>query len=501
MFEHRKNKKNFNREIDIAIANVMERFAEANAQHFIAYDGLTKVSHFNLNLEFQIQNKKQQAGFSAEIKHSARTNAKNIIAGNPERISRTDDVGSANHTKYDHVSIDESGNPILDSNGNFTGGSQQKNFYRVANYDRLFNKEFEHYKNTPINVPSDQYNDIINRWESKIESLKRQEDSLRLNYRNDIADIKKEQIDKIEDAKSRLRKSEVSTEDAMEARVHHNLSTIKDVAKISQKAGLESAKIGAVFGAGFSTLKNTKAYLNNEKEIGNVIYDISKDTAVAVARSYVTGVSIAVVGGVLQASSKEVIKNLAKEKGPLAIVNTAVILSKQTVKLVSGIITLEEFAENTSVEGFMLASSMTGSNLGAVVGTAIFPGVGTLVGGVIGGMIASVMSGALYNELNKTLQKTSLSIERREFIKAYCEILIEEEKRYRKEMLDIYNFFLDKKEEELRIGFKEIHVSLISDKDIHKGLVSIGSTFGVDLAFPSNEDFKRHINSERTLKF
>lgn len=35
-------------------------------------------------------------------------------------------MGDANHPQFDHVAVDQNGQPILDRNGNYTGTSQMK---------------------------------------------------------------------------------------------------------------------------------------------------------------------------------------------------------------------------------------------------------------------------------------------------------------------------------------------------------------------------------------
>lgn len=66
----------------------------------------------------QNKNIKQQAGFAAEDKYTARQNAERIISRSKERYSRTDDLGRVNDPLYDHV--------LLDGNGIEIPGSENK---------------------------------------------------------------------------------------------------------------------------------------------------------------------------------------------------------------------------------------------------------------------------------------------------------------------------------------------------------------------------------------
>ena len=181
MFEKRKAKKTqkqFDQEFGLAVGIETERFARASVQHFSAHSELQKNAQSKINPDYAKTNIQQQAGFAAETKHVARTNAENIIDGNSERIARTDNVGAVNHPKYDTVKVDSQENPIRDSSGNYVGGAQQKTFSKVENYDKLYSKDYEHYKDTPIDIPPDQHPQVIERWNNQVQELEEQKQVL-----------------------------------------------------------------------------------------------------------------------------------------------------------------------------------------------------------------------------------------------------------------------------------------------------------------------------------
>ncbi len=500
-FKKRKKERDFNNEVNLAIGAELERFGFANAEHFKSHADLSKVAGSKINPQFAKNNYHQQAGFSAEIKTEARTNAENIINKKNTRIRRTDNIGEVNHPQYDHVEVDSKGNPILNEDGTFKGGSQQKVHNSVDKYDKYSKPElFEKYKDTPIDVPSDQIDDIQDRYTKNIEKLKQQEESLRKQGKTELADEKKAEIKRNENVKKRFRDSGVSTDEAMEARKHHNISVAKDIAKISHKAGVDSAKMGAALGGGISTFRNMRSYINGDKDGMDAVKDVAKDTTKSAAISYASGATSTAIGGALKASSSQVAKNLAKGNTPTVILQTGVILAKQTTKLLTGKITGEEFAKNIGQEGTTLATSLTGANLGAVLGTAIAPGVGTIVGGVIGGMTASLMSSALYSELQKSLHDTEISNQQREMINKYCQELIKQEKEYREYAMSVYDDYFDRKELELKDGFKTISIAIQNGENINHGLAMVGEAFDLELKFANVDDFKQHIKSGKTLK-
>ncbi|EQB39703.1 hypothetical protein M947_05100 [Sulfurimonas hongkongensis] len=499
-FKKRKKEKDFTNEVNVAISAELERFGFANAEHFKSHTDLSKIADSSINPEYVDNNYHQQAGFSAEIKTTARTNANNIIDGKNTRISRTDDVGSVNHPQFDHVEVDKYGNPILDTNGKYMGGSQQKVFKNLDSYRKLYGKEFNHYKDAILDVPSDQIKDIKTDWNNQISKLKKQKqnriesgDSVKAN------DLQK-RIDEIENAKSRLRDAKVTTEEAMEARRNHNISIAKDIGKISHKAGIESAKIGGTISGGINSAKNLYAYFKGNKSAKEALQDMAVDTSKATALAYASGATSSTIGGVLKSSSNQIAQNLAKGSTPTVILQSGVILAKQTKNLLSGKIDANEFAKNIGQEGTTLATSLTGANLGAVVGTAIIPGVGTIVGGVIGGMTASIMSSAVYSELQKSIHDTEISNQQREAIKNYCKDLISQEKEYREYAMSIYDNYFDKKELEIKDGFKTVSLAIQNGEDINSGLAVIGKAFNIELQFNNTEEFKQHIKSEKTLK-
>ena len=107
-----------------AASEVVDRYGSAVKEHYVAYSGLDnengreltkglkKVSQSKINPDTRYQNIKQQAGYAAEIKYTARQNTEKIIKKEDTRYSRTDDLGSVNDPLFDHKQIDLLGNEI-----------------------------------------------------------------------------------------------------------------------------------------------------------------------------------------------------------------------------------------------------------------------------------------------------------------------------------------------------------------------------------------------------
>ena len=497
--KQKKAAKNFDKEVSVGIGIEIGHFAEASLEHFRAHSSLKDIAQSRVHPDYRDTNIQQQAGFSAEVKEVARTNAENIINRSEERIARTDDVGAVNHPKYDTVQVDSHGNPLLDSHGNYIGGVQQKTFSRVENYDKLYGKDFEHYKDTPITIAKDHYGKVTQRWNDQIEQLQRQKGEMQQRGETAKADRIQEKIERIEDTKQRLQEGTLTNQEAIEARTQPGWSTAKDVAGVSHRAGVEGAKYGAAIGGGISAVQNLAAVCKGEKELDEAVIDTAKAAGTSAAVGYGAGFATSAIGGALQSSKNALISGLGKGAGPVALFHAGRILAGNVVKLAQGKLNGEEFVLLMTQESTALASSVYGAGVGASMGTAILPGVGTVVGGVIGGMIASMMTNAMFGQLQQAMGQARLAEQQRRMIHEYCEKLKARERAYRKDMEIIFSQFFAEKERNFAKGFHQINEALQKGKEITAGLNTIADTLGVSLAFQSVDEYKAHLESGKTF--
>ena len=277
-------------------AEVVNRYGSAIKEHFVAYSGvdneagieltkgLKEISQYKVNPENKYSNLKQQAGFSAEVKHVARKNDENIINKTGERVVRTDDIGRVNDQLYDHVTYDKNGNIIEQSQMKFVGHDSSSALQKLAS------KDYQKYldKDIPIDVPSEQYEGIKMEAQTKAKSCYEQAERLKQEGKVDIAERKIEEAKKYEKISKNVRKSELSSDEAMEARLNPELSTAKDIFELGHRAGLEQAKMGAAIGGGISIIRNCVACFNGDKEPEEAIKDVALDTGKAAAISYST---------------------------------------------------------------------------------------------------------------------------------------------------------------------------------------------------------------------
>lgn len=119
-----KNKKDYQNElknisIACASAELVSRYGSAGAEYLKGLRGidyetgqkfdrsLIDISNYKTNPEYVDNNIKQQAGFSAEINSVSKKNAEAIIAGKPNRFSRSEDIAGygKNHNVVDIIEL------------------------------------------------------------------------------------------------------------------------------------------------------------------------------------------------------------------------------------------------------------------------------------------------------------------------------------------------------------------------------------------------------------
>ncbi len=483
MDEKKKNQKDkdlLNAGVAGAAYETVQRYGDAAKQHYVAYSGednelgkklvkgLKQISEEKVNPDHEYKNIHQQAGFSAEVKDVARENAEKIINGDPTRKARMDDLGSVNHQIYDTVTLDVDGN-IIDGSGaqmKFIGASE-KDPTGEGNAARaltgLKSKRFQKYldADAKIEVPSDQYENIKKEADKEIEKLSEQLDNQRKAGNDENVKRIQDKIDKLEKIKKNLRKSNLSSDEAVFARLHPKLSTAMDVAKISHRAGVQTAETSAIIGGSVSIVKNIVAVCKGEEEAGDAVKNVAKDTATTAAVGYGTGFTGAAIKGAMQNSKSQYVRALSKTNVAGTIVAVTVSATKTMARYFNGEIDGVECLETLGEQGTgMIASSMF-----AVIGQTVIPI--PVVGGLIGGMVGYALSSATYGVLVGSLKEANLAHEERIAIEQACEEHIKMIREYRAQMNAIINEYLSETTEIFNESFSGIKDALaIGDIDL-----------------------------------
>ena len=516
----------------LSTSEIVDRYGSANAQHIIGCSGvdnetgqvlqkgLKEISTHKVHPDYEDDNLRQQAGLSAEVKNVACTNAENIINKRGERIARTDDItvdgkNQVNHPQYDHVKVDKHGRPILDQDGNLTGGSQQKcHSGDVSKYDKYSSNPelYEKYKGTEIKVPSDQYEDIQRRYSEQIRKLEQQEQRLRADGKCDLADRKRAEIERKKDVKERLRDSGVSTEKALEARKYPVLSTAKEMGSISHRAGLEAAKGAAVISGAISIVQNSIAFAQGDKDLQEALTDTAKTTAKSAGTAYISAAAGSLIKSGLQQSKHAFLRGLAKTSLPALAVTTCIETGKCLKRYIQGEIDEVELLQDLGKTGTGMVAGGLGAALGQIAGKAMVAGgfsvtLGQIaipipvVGAIVGGMIGYTINSLFYTEALNALQGAKESEEHYYRTKAICEAARSQlhayEQRSRAEFeaqfTDSVRFYQN--------AFERLNESILSgDRTrFERAIQSFADRIGKALRYKTFSEFDDAMNSDRTI--
>ena len=518
-----KEKKKEQRKEDLLNAGIaganyetIQRYGAAVKEHYVAYSGYdnelgNKLSrglkdiakNSKVNPDYKNQNIRQQAGFSAEIKSVANDNAENIINKNPNRRIRTDDLGRVNDPLADTVMLDSKGDII---NGSETQlkflGSSDKDPTGKGDAARALNKlqtkKCQKYfdNDIKIEVPKDQYDDIINEANKRIDKLSKQlENQKKAGNSGEVRKLQ-DKIDKLEHTKKNLRKSSVTSKEAIFARTHPGLSTAKSVAKLSHKAGEDSAKISALIGGSVSVVRNLVSVCKGDVEPEDAIKNVAKDTASTAVKGYGTGFVGAAIKGAMQNSSSSYVRALSKTNLAGTIVTVAVTATKTLSMYFRGEIDGVECLETLGEEG----TGMVASAMFAAIGQAAIPI--PIVGGLIGGMVGYALSSSAYGILTQSLKEEKLAKEERRMVEQACEEHIKMIREYRAEVEVIINKYLIDSMDVFRESFSGIKNALdIGDVDwVIDSANEITEAFGGNSNFKSMDEFNDKMLNRVTFK-
>lgn len=486
----------------------VQRYGSAVKEHMVGYSGIDNETSTQLqkslksiqqqgsNDEYAFSIRQQKAGWAAEVKDVATSNAENIIAGNGKRKIRHDDLPDtpANHPLYDHVEVDSAGNIIADSGSQMKFiGASAKDPTGVGNAERalkeLQSKKFQKYidNDVKIEVPKDEYQQMIDRAAEEIGSLQKQLERARANGNADaVAKIEKK-IDNLNKLKKNLRPSKLTRKQSLEAVDSPELSTIKSIANVSHRAGIKSAETAAIMGGSVSLVRNIVGMCKGEVEADEAILNVVTDTAKSAAVGYGTGFAGATIKGAMQNSASEYTRALAETNIAGTIVSVTVSASKTLSKYFKGEIDGTQCLEDLGEQGAgMIASSMF-----TVIGQAVIPI--PVVGGLIGGMVGYALSSATYGVLVNSLKEAKIAHEERIAIEKACEEHIKMIREYRAQMNAIIEEYLSETMDIFDQSFSGIKAALaIGDVDLLiESANEITDALGGNKPFETMDDFNK----------
>ena len=426
--------------IDVLVNQETEQiYSEAARQHVVAYEGidyaqgkrlergLEKISRSKVNSQYRDMNIKQQAGFSAEVKEVARNNAEQIVKRKENRLIRTDDLGRVNDPLYDFQVLDGSGNVIKGS------GSQMKFVGKNSRecLNKLMSSKFQKYRDHDVAfvIPSDYYDGVNEEIDKDIRRLRMQQRQAENQGNQDLAVHKKEKIDELVKVKKRLKKSKVSNEDALKARMSPRLSTAEDIHDLSMQAGTAYVEHALPMDVAISGTANIIAVCQNKKSVEEAMKDFTLTLGKKEACNYLSGYSQTTIMAFMKNSQSSLVRSLGQTNLPAATVQTLLNSADAFYDLICGRISGAAFMQRVGKNGLTTASTMAYGTVGQLL--IPIPVAGMMVGCMIG----CVLSSMSYGCMTQALKEARLAKEERIQVEHACQENIEAIQNYR-QMLD-----------------------------------------------------------------
>ncbi|WP_120840662.1 hypothetical protein [Helicobacter pylori] len=455
-------------------------YASANREHFSAWDRLEQISKRKINPKYINQNINQQAGYSAEIKEQARVNAHNILAKKGERIVQYDDLSSKqktqvkkffpnhatpskNHELVDYVSVDEKGNVIPGTltQSKFVGRNGEECF------KKLLSKDYEKYlKNgVKMEIPKDFFGDFQKEANIKIKSLESQIPKQKELGNFQKATILEKELQKCKTIKAHTRPASATKAEAIEARLNPNLSTAKDVTRVSHQAGMNAAQTGAWIGGGVSAITNIYECIANGKDPMKALKHTLVATAKGGALSYGSAFASSSLGGLMQSSANKIIQSLGKGSVPAMIVGACVANATILGRYFSGKIDGKELLKQLGKANTTLISS----GAMAVAGQALIPI--PVVGALVGGFVGAILSETCFNALLKAREEAKLARQRRIEIEKECREFIKLLEAYQNQFKEVFEKYFHETTKFFNQSFNELErVLYAGDADLAIGV-------------------------------
>ncbi|WQS72448.1 hypothetical protein KVC10_03900 [Helicobacter pylori] len=451
-------------------------YASANREHLSVLDKLEEISKRKINPNYIKQNINQQAGYSAEIKEQAHVNAHNILAGKRERIVQYDNLSSGqkaqvkklfpnyatpskNHEIVDYVSVDEKGNVIPGTltQSKFVGRNGEECFKKLLSKD--YKKYFEN--GAKMKIARNHYGDFQRAVNTRIKSLESQ-----IAKQKGLGNFQKaahleEKRQYCKTIKAHTRPARVAKGEAIEARLNPNLSTAKDVTRVSHQAGMNVAQTGALIGGGVSLVTNVYECIANGKDPMKALKHTLVATAKGGALSYGSAFASSSLGGLMQSSANKIIQSLGKGSVPAMIVGACVANATILGRYFSGKIDKTELLKQLGKANTTLISS----GAMAVAGQALIPI--PVVGALVGGFVGAILSETCFNALLKAREEAKLARQRRIEIERECREIIKLLEIYQNQFKEVFEKYFHETTKFFNQSFNELErASYAGDADL-----------------------------------
>lgn len=406
----------------VALKDVTARHGAAVNEWLGAYDGVNYEAGFtprarmqksfksiakskvSRNPDFAKSNIKQQSGFDAELIEVTQARADAAARGEKPHTLRMDDAGpkGARHSNdqfIDILEVDANGKPIPGSGYQmkFIGGSSEQCL------SKLLGKKCRKYldQGVDIAIPADFFDKVMSALDKKTASVNKQIKALE-DAGKPVPEAVQQQLDYCKKLKRRLRKSSVTNDNAIEARLSPKKFTAKKICRQAHKAGVEGAKVGASVAGVLSGISNLLAVARGDKTWKQAAIDTTKDALVAAAGGYFTAAGGAAMSGYLMKSSNLLMRTMGRCGFPGAIITYVVSGTATLCKYFNGEIRgsdcmdeLANLGSSMAIGSVAYGAAATTSNAAALTvgGVALLP----MAGAIVASMVASAVLTGLKN--------------------------------------------------------------------------------------------------------
>ena len=490
-----------------------------SAGHDLGHKGrsLKKISTYskgnNPDLEQRVI--KSQAGFSGELIKEARDNKTAILNGETTRTRTTDGLGQTNHTQYDHVKVDMDGNVI-------TGSGSQMKIYGLDKMGRpkvienlVKKRDWDRY-DLPIDIPAEQHGPAVKYAKEQAEKCREQAKKLLEIGKIEEAAKKNELAVRYDEAGERVRKSNVTTKEAVAARLNPKTFTAKEVLKDSHNAGIEGAKGTMLFSAIFSSAQNTYGVMTGDADVEEAAKTVIKDVVNSGIISYGNAAMGTTIKACMHSSGSIAIRKLGTGNLPTVIATGVYESSRSVIRYARGEINELELIQELGEKGTgivaggfgMAVGGIAGGAIGSVFGTVALPGGGTVAGAAVGasigvtvgGMLAYIVSDILYIGAVEALKEADIAAERRAILEVFAQQAIDENMKYQKALLQYASEQYQRREDAITAELKNINNSIYNN-NIDAFITSmnqIGTIFGIKMQFDSFEEIDVFMQDKNT---
>ena len=363
---------------------------------------LSRISEYARNKAYMEANKRQHAGYAAELISTWKENAQAIKDGtgyttyvvdnlSDEFRERVAEMGISlrkNDPYVDKIRINDKG-VVEKIQSKFVGGDAKGCLQKLmsSKYDKYFNTG----RVDAVEIPKDFYPDVKNLIAERRVKLEKQIEYLKtVPEKEDVLLKRITQLERLGKVDDMIRQSTVRYNEAKFAVEHHKLYVTKlfaeKVVESGHGKGFESGIEAAALTTAISTVDNIQKYVSGEITATDAVKDIVKDVGLAGAAGYGTGFVEGVVANSMRASGHEMLSKMGKAGIPAAVITFAVESYDITMDFAQGEIPASEYAYELGKNAVSTAGGVAGAAMLSKI-----PG-----GGVLGGMAGAAVATAAY---------------------------------------------------------------------------------------------------------